>query len=137
MDISILVYAVVALVSVGIGWLICGYQHAQQKADQLAEREEIVAELSATKQQLTLCDHWRDECELLNNELRNLRDINTSLEADLREVTTRLESTQLHAEDKIRQMINSEQRLSEQFENSRTAFLSTAIAAWMSRTARA
>jgi DNA recombination protein RmuC len=61
--------------------------------------------------------HWRDECELLNNELRSLRDINTSLEADLREVTTRLESTQLHAEDKIRQMINSEQRLSEQFEN--------------------
>ncbi|MDI8978014.1 MFS transporter, partial [Salmonella enterica subsp. enterica serovar Lubbock] len=41
----------------------------------------------------------------------------TSLEADLREVTTRLEATQQHAEDKIRQMINSEQRLSEQFEN--------------------
>ena len=117
MDISILIYAVIALVSVGIGWLISGYQHAQQKAEQLAEREEIVAELSATKQQLALSDHWRDECELLNNELRNLRDINTSLEADLREVTTRLESTQLHAEDKIRQMINSEQRLSEQFEN--------------------
>lgn len=108
MDISILIYAVIALVSVGIGWLISGYQHAQQKAEQLAEREEIVAELSATKQQLALSDHWRDECELLNNELRNLRDINTSLEADLREVTTRLESTQLHAEDKIRQMINSE-----------------------------
>lgn len=32
-------------------------------------------------------------------------------------MTTRLESTQLHAEDKIRQMMNSEQRLSEQFEN--------------------
>ena len=117
MDISILIYAVIALAGVAIGWLISSYQHAQQKADQLAEREEIVAELSAVKQQLALSDHWRDECELLNNELRNLRDINTSLEADLREVTTRLESTQLHAEDKIRQMINSEQRLSEQFEN--------------------
>ena len=117
MDISILIYAVVALVSVAVGWLISSYQHAQMKADQLAEREEIVSELSATKQQLAQGSHWRDECELLNNELRNLRDINTSLEADLREVTTRLESTQLHAEDKIRQMINSEQRLSEQFEN--------------------
>ncbi|MFX4316021.1 DNA recombination protein RmuC, partial [Enterobacter sp. 63] len=117
MDISILIYAVIALVGVGIGWLISSYQHAQHKADQLAEREEMVAELSAAKQQLTQSGHWRDECELLNNELRNLRDINTSLEADLREVTTRLESTQLHAEDKIRQMINSEQRLSEQFEN--------------------
>jgi len=116
-DISILIYAVVALVSVAVGWLISSYQHAQMKAEQLAEREEIVSELSATKQQLAQGSHWRDECELLNNELRNLRDINTSLEADLREVTTRLESTQLHAEDKIRQMINSEQRLSEQFEN--------------------
>ena len=117
MDISILIYAVIAVAGVAIGWLISSYQHAQQKADQLAEREEIVAELSAAKQQLALSNHWREECELLNNELRNLRDINTSLEADLREVTTRLESTQLHAEDKIRQMNNSEQRLSEQFEN--------------------
>jgi malate dehydrogenase (oxaloacetate-decarboxylating)(NADP+) len=116
-DISVIFYAVVALVSVGGGWLIASYQHAQQKAEQLAEREEIVAELSAAKQQIAQSAHWRDECELLNNELRNLRDINTSLEADLREVTTRLESTQLHAEDKIRQMMNSEQRLSEQFEN--------------------
>ena len=71
----------------------------------------------AARQQLAQEAHWREECELLNNELRSLRDINTSLEADLREVTTRLESTQLHAEDKIRQMMNSEQRLSEQFEN--------------------
>jgi DNA recombination protein RmuC len=51
-DISILIYAVIALVGVAIGWLISSYQHAQQKADQLAEREEIVAELSAAKQQL-------------------------------------------------------------------------------------
>jgi hypothetical protein len=92
-DISVIFYAVVALVSVGGGWLIASYQHAQQKAEQLAEREEIVAELSAAKQQIAQSAHWRDECELLNNELRNLRDINTSLEADLREVTTRLEST--------------------------------------------
>ena len=117
MDISILFYAVIALISVGVGWLFASYQHAQQKADQLAEREEMVAALSALKQQAAQSGHWRDECELLNNELRNLRDINTSLEADLREVTTRLESTQLHKEDKIRQMMNSEQRLSEQFEN--------------------
>ena len=53
----------------------------------------------------------------LNNEVRSLQSINTSLEADLREVTTRMEAAQQHADDKIRQMINSEQRLSEQFEN--------------------
>ncbi|TAT64627.1 DNA recombination protein RmuC, partial [Enterobacter cloacae] len=51
MDLSILIYAVIALAGVAIGWLISSYQYAQQKADQLAEREEIVAELSATKQQ--------------------------------------------------------------------------------------
>lgn len=54
MDISVLIYAVIALAGVAIGWLISSYQHAQQKADQLAEREEIVAELSAAKQQLAL-----------------------------------------------------------------------------------
>ncbi|HFZ8996548.1 TPA: DNA recombination protein RmuC [Citrobacter freundii] len=117
MDISVIVYAFIALLGAGIGWLFASYQHAQQKAEQLAEREEMVAELSATTQRLAQSDHWRNECELLNNELRSLQSINTSLEADLREVTTRLEATQQHADDKIRQMINSEQRLSEQFEN--------------------
>ena len=117
MDISILIYAVIALVGAGIGWLAASLQHTQHRADLLADREEMIAELSAVRQQLAQSGHWRDECELLNNELRSLRDINSSLEADLREVTTRLEATQLHAEDKIRQMINSEQRLSEQFEN--------------------
>ena len=47
MDFSIMVYAVIALVGVAIGWLFASYQHAQQKAEQLAEREEMVAELSA------------------------------------------------------------------------------------------
>ncbi len=31
-DITIMVYAVIALVSVAIGWLIASYQHAQQKS---------------------------------------------------------------------------------------------------------
>ncbi|MGZ2634503.1 DNA recombination protein RmuC, partial [Klebsiella pneumoniae] len=43
-------------------------------------------------------------------------DINTSLEADLRDVSSRLDSPHLHAEDMFRQMMNSEQRISEQFE---------------------
>ncbi|KAB0861266.1 DNA recombination protein RmuC, partial [Cronobacter sakazakii] len=71
----------------------------------------------AAREALAHNQHWRDECDLLNNELRNLREINSSLESDLREVTTRLEATQVHAEEKLRQMMSSEQRLSEQFEN--------------------
>ncbi|CAH6661851.1 DNA recombination protein RmuC [Pseudocitrobacter vendiensis] len=117
MDIAILIYFLVALAGVALGWLAASYRVAQQRAEQLVEERDIYGELSAAKQQLAQNAHWREECELLNNELRSLREINTSLEADLREVTTRLEATQHHAEDKIRQMINSEQRLSEQFEN--------------------
>ncbi len=32
MDFSIIVYAIIALVSVVIGWLFASYQHAQQKS---------------------------------------------------------------------------------------------------------
>ncbi|WP_374684474.1 DNA recombination protein RmuC [Scandinavium hiltneri] len=118
MDISIILSAVAALVvGVAFGWLASKSHADRLRADFIEERHELDIELNAAKQQLAQNAHWRSECELLNNELRSLREINTSLEADLREVSTRLESTQLHAEDKIRQMVNSEQRLSEQFEN--------------------
>ncbi len=118
MDISIIISAVAALiVGAAFGWLASKSHADRLRADFIEERHELDIELNAAKQQLAQNTHWRDECELLNNELRSLREINTSLEADLREVSTRLESTQQHAEDKIRQMVNSEQRLSEQFEN--------------------
>ncbi|WP_409456061.1 DNA recombination protein RmuC [Pseudescherichia sp.] len=117
MDISILLSVAAAIAGLLIGWLATKSHADRLRADFAEERRELDIELSAARQRLVQNQHWRDECELLNNELRSLREINTSLEADLREVTTRLESTQLHAEDKIRQMINSEQRLSEQFEN--------------------
>lgn len=117
MDNSILITAGIALAGLLVGWLASGYRATQRQTDLLAEQHELEVELVAAKQQLEQHHHWREECNLLNNELRSLREINTSLEADLREVTTRLEATQLHAEDKVRQMVNSEQRLSEQFEN--------------------
>ena len=118
MDISAIVYAAAALViGAAFGWLATKSHADKLRADFTEERHELEIALNTAEQQLAQNGHWRDECELLNNELRSLRDINTSLEADLREVTTRLESTQLHAEDKIRQMVNSEQRLTEQFEN--------------------
>ncbi len=134
MDFSIMVYAVIALVGVAIGWLFASYQHAQQKAEQLAEREEMVAELSAAKQQITQSEHWRAECELLNNEVRSLQSINTSLEADLREVTTRMEAAQQHADDKIRQMINSASVSN--LKTLPTVFLNTVIVGLMSKIAR-
>ncbi|HBI10428.1 MAG TPA: DNA recombination protein RmuC, partial [Franconibacter pulveris] len=117
MESSYILLAIIALAGVLVGWLLASQRAAQLKAELLAEQRDIYGELSAAKASLEQSLHWRDECELLNNELRSLREINSSLESDLREVTTRLESTQLHAEEKLRQMMNSEQRLSEQFEN--------------------
>ena len=117
MDIAVFIYALIALAGIAIGWLAASYRHAQQRAEQLAEERDIYGELSAAKQQIVQNAHWREECELLNNELRNLREINASLEVDLREVTTLLETTRQHGDEKYRLMLNSEQRLSEQFEN--------------------
>ena len=118
MDISLIISAAVALlVGAAFGWLATKSHADRLRADFTEERHDLEIALNTAEQQLAQNVHWRDECELLNNELRSLREINTSLEADLREVTTRLESTQLHAEDKIRQMVSSEQRLTEQFEN--------------------
>ncbi len=47
MDFSIMVYAVIALVGVAIGWLFASYQHAQQKAEQLAQRQGFIVDSTA------------------------------------------------------------------------------------------
>ena len=117
MDIAVVIYALVALAGIAIGWLAASYRVAHQRAEQLAEERDVYGELSAAKQTIAQNAHWREECELLNNELRSLREINSSLEVDLREVTTLLETTRQHGDEKHRLMLNSEQRLSEQFEN--------------------
>lgn len=109
MESSIIVLAAVALAGLLVGWLAASWRGAQQQAELLAEQRDVFSELSAARQQIAQNSHLREECELLNNELRSLQHINSSLEADLREVTTRLESTQLHAEEKLRQMHSSEQ----------------------------
>lgn len=64
-----------------------------------------------------ILDHWRNEAEQLNRELRNQLEVNSAQEAELREVTIRLEETRLAAEEKQRLLVNSEQRLNAQFEN--------------------
>lgn len=117
MTFSLLLMAAVALAGILLGWLGASLRSAQCQAKLLAEQRDVFSELSAAKQALAQNQHWREECNLLNGELRTLREINSALEADLREVTTLLETTRQHNDDKLRQMISSEQRLSEQFEN--------------------
>ncbi|STD49865.1 DNA recombination protein rmuC [Edwardsiella tarda] len=46
-----------------------------------------------------------------------MREVNSAQEAELREVTIRLEETRMGAEEKQRLLLNAEQRLNVQFEN--------------------
>ncbi|PLK58376.1 DNA recombination protein RmuC [Candidatus Palibaumannia cicadellinicola] len=78
---------------------------------------ELYSKLASAEERLRSLDHFRQECAQLNQELRAQQENNSCLKAELREVTIRLENTQLAAEDKQRLLINSEQRLSSQFEN--------------------
>lgn len=83
------------------------------------EREQRAqyGQLVAAEERLTYLTHLRQKCEQLNQALLEQREINSSQEAELREVTIRLEETRLSAEEKQRLLSNNEQRLSLQFEN--------------------
>lgn len=85
-----------------------------QKENELRDKASQLAAMEEKSQQNV---YWRNECEQLNQELRAQRDINSLQEAELREVSTRLEEHRLAAEEKQRLLINNEQRLNTQFEN--------------------
>lgn len=90
-------------------------QQAQRQNE--LELRQLHGTLSAAQEKLHHLDHWRNETEQLTRELRNQLEINSSQEAELREVTIRLEETCMAAEEKQRLLVNSEQRLNAQFEN--------------------
>ncbi|MTD29296.1 DNA recombination protein RmuC [Erwinia sorbitola] len=100
-------------------------QRQQQQLDALLltqkqneqELRQLHGSLAAAGEKLHHLDHWRSETEQLTRELRNQLEINASQEAELREVTIRLEETRMAAEEKQRLLVNSEQRLNAQFEN--------------------
>ena len=117
MDIWVVSGIAIAVLGVLTGWLGASLRAAHRQALLQEDGREIYGELTAARQELQLNQHWRDECEQLNRDLRTQLEINSGQEADIRELTTLLEQTRLNADEKQRQMINSEQRLSEQFEN--------------------
>ena len=117
MDIWVVSGIAIAVLGVLTGWLGASLRAAHRQALLQEDGREIYGELAAARQELQLNQHWRDECEQLNRDLRTQLEINSGQEADIRELTTLLEQTRLNADEKQRQMINSEQRLSEQFEN--------------------
>ncbi len=111
-----LLYAALVLIGAALGWLIASLRSAGQVAALHEEQRDIYGELMAARQRLEQQQHWQNECEQLNQELRNQLQINSGQEADLRELHTLLEQTRLAADEKVRQMHHSEQRLNEQFE---------------------
>jgi len=145
MDQQLIITLVLALAGLGIGWLLAqlraGQQHASLTAEhrlleaaqqrqqreqeqlqlQLRQREQELRQLHGTlsgaQERLQQLDYWRAESEQLSRELRNQLEVNSAQEAELREVTIRLEETRFAAEEKQRLLTSSEQRLSAQFEN--------------------
>ncbi|MGL9733381.1 MAG: DNA recombination protein RmuC [Symbiopectobacterium sp.] len=97
-------------------------QLARDKDEQRLRQDDMElrlmhGKLTANQEKLLVMAQLQEECNQLNQELRALREANGAQEAELREVTIRLEETCLAAEEKQRLLINSEQRLTTQFEN--------------------
>ncbi|EOV7883262.1 TPA: DNA recombination protein RmuC [Yersinia enterocolitica] len=92
-------------------------RNEQQLRQSELEQRNLHSQLAANAEKLQQLAHWRNECEQLNQELRAQREVNSAQEAELREVTIRLEETRLTAEEKQHLLLNSEQRLTTQFEN--------------------
>ena len=145
MDQHIIISTCLALAGLGIGWILAQLRASQQLASFATERRLLEAAqqrqqlhidqlqqqsqqreqelrqlhgaLSGANERLQQLDYWRSESEQLNRELRNQLEVNSAQEAELREVTIRLEETRFATEEKQRLLTNSEQRLSAQFEN--------------------
>ncbi|OON38578.1 recombinase RmuC [Izhakiella australiensis] len=141
MDITIVYFVAAGLTGLVIGALAMHLRHQQVQGElrllthsaqqseaerqrlqlqydaQLQELRQMQGSLSAAQEKLHHFDHWRNECEQLGRELRNQLEVNSAQEAELREVSIRLEETRLAAEEKQRLLVNSEQRLNAQFEN--------------------
>ncbi|MBT0727589.1 DNA recombination protein RmuC [Rosenbergiella australiborealis] len=93
-------------------------EQQQQQLQLLQQRQsEWQAKAAAAGEKLQQLDYWRQQTEQLNQELRHQFDLNRVQEAELREVTTRWQESQRAMEEKHQLLIDSEQRLTSQFEN--------------------
>lgn len=117
MDTSLLYGVIGALGGILIGGLAVWLFIAQKLNQKEQELQHINRQLAASDEKNIHLSEWKMEYERLDQELRTLRDINREQEAELREITTRFEQSQLANEEKQRLLQNSEQRLTIQFEN--------------------
>lgn len=89
----------------------------KNKHHQDLELRNAYSQLATYQERLQQLNHYRNECDLLNQGLQTQREISSSKEAELREVAIRLKEQRIAAEEKHNLLVNSEQRLSAQFEN--------------------
>ncbi|MDD9338460.1 MAG: DNA recombination protein RmuC [Providencia heimbachae] len=117
MDTSLL-YAVIGVLSgILIGGLAAWFSIAQKITQKDQELQNSHRQLVVSEEKSRYLTQWKEEYDRLDQELRTQRDINREQEAELREVITRFEQSQLANEEKQRILQNSEQRLTAQFEN--------------------
>ncbi|KMQ79624.1 DNA recombination protein RmuC [Edwardsiella ictaluri] len=106
-----------SLAGMVIGWLAAALRTQQARVAHEQALGALDSQLAAAQERIAQQRLWHEECERLNQELRAQRDVNSAQEAELREVTIRLEETRMGAEEKQRLLLNAEQRLNVQFEN--------------------
>ncbi|ACR67394.1 DNA recombination protein RmuC [Edwardsiella ictaluri] len=106
-----------SLAGMVIGWLAAALRTQQARVAHEQALGALDSQLAAAQERIAQQQLWHEECERLNQELRAQRDVNSAQEAELREVTIRLEETRMGAEEKQRLLLNAEQRLNVQFEN--------------------
>lgn len=106
-----------SLAGMAIGWLAAALRAQQARVAHEQALGALDSQLAAAQERIAQQRLWHEECERLNQELRAQRDVNSAQEAELREVTIRLEETRMGAEEKQRLLLNAEQRLNVQFEN--------------------
>lgn len=96
----------------------CIIQLTQQKLT-LAQEEliELSNQLSANDATLRQYEQWQQQYQALAEKYQTLQQINSQQLAELREIDTRLQETRKYTDEKQQLLVNSEQRLSEQFEN--------------------
>ncbi|WP_413496156.1 DNA recombination protein RmuC [Morganella psychrotolerans] len=97
----------------GIVWFSL-QQRLAEKNRMLNENTGQLAVLEETRRQAV---YWQHSHEQSEQALQNARNISAQQEAEIRELSTRLEESRLAAEEKQRLLLNSEQRLNTQFEN--------------------
>lgn len=97
-------------------------QQDRQRYQDMCRQNEVLlrdlqSQLAADQEKIRQQAYWRSECEQLNQALRDQQEINRSQEGELQAATIRLEENRLAAEEKQQLLVNSEQRLTTQFEN--------------------